>query len=247
MKIFDRVRQKYFPNTLVRVTPRPLSFYVGLMAQGRPFSFSRFGDGEWNAILGSTGENCDGHPYFPELGADLRGALTARPAYFCAMQYRAIRDMGTRMRAFLDVNGVSLDWHDADVFHAASNEAELFPLVNQLRAMKVVVVGPPHLRGMDRTLFHYAQFIEIPPKNCYHARHEIEAQVRRCASSLGPALFSFSASMTSNVLIHRLYPDLGATSWLVDFGSLWDVFVGVLSRGGTASEERLRKNTGRTA
>ncbi len=144
MRFVERFRQKYLPGLLARVKARPVSHYVSMMAAGKPFSFSRFGDGEWNARLGRPGENCDGHEFFPELGADLREALVSRPAYWCGMQYRAIRDMGTAIRAFLDANAVALDWHDADVFHYANNDATLFPLVKQLRAMKVVVVGPAH-------------------------------------------------------------------------------------------------------
>jgi hypothetical protein len=60
-------------------------------------------------------------------------------------------------------------------------------------------------------------------------------------------VYCFSASMTTNVLIHRLYPLMGETSWLIDFGSLWDVYVGVKSRSGYGKEdwtERIRKNLG---
>jgi hypothetical protein len=247
MRFVERFRQKYFPNTLVRVVRMPLSYYVSMLAAGTPFSFSRFGDGEWNAILGRPGENCDGHAFFPELGADLREALVARPAYLCGMQYRAIRDMGTDIRAFLAKNGVMVPWQDADVFHYANNDATLFPLVKQLRAMKVVVVGPAHLRAVNRTLFPYDHFIEIPLKNCYTARRETEAQVREYFNRSGPAVFAFSASMTTNVLIHRLFPLMGPSSWLIDFGSLWDVYVGVKSRGGYASDDwsrRIKKNCG---
>ena len=247
MRSVTRFRQKYLPGSLVRVKRLPVSHYVSALAQGAPFSFSRFGDGEWNAILGRPGENCDGHAFFPELGADLREALASRPAYWCGMQYRAIRDMGTEIRSFLEANSVSIDWQDADVFHYANNDATLFPLVKQLRAMKVVVIGPAHLREVNRKLFPYDHFIEIPLKNCYTARRETERQVRQYYAKSGPAVFAFSASMTANVLIHRLYPDMGATSWLIDFGSLWDVYVGVKSRGGYASEDwsnRIKKNCG---
>jgi hypothetical protein len=247
MKAMDRVRQKYFPNTLVRVARMPLSYYVSMLAAGAPFSFSRFGDGEWNAILNRPGENCDGHAFFPELGADLREALISRRPYLYGMQYRAIRDMGTDIRAFLVNHGVAVPWQDADVFHYANNDGSLFPLVKQLRAMKVVVIGPAHLRAMNSAVFPYEHFIEIPLKNCYLSRENIEQQVRAFYGVFGPAVFAFSASMTTNVLIHRLFPLMGASSWLIDFGSLWDVYVGVKSRGGYAAEDwssRIKKNLG---
>jgi hypothetical protein len=218
-----------------------------MLRSGTPFSFSRFGDGEWNAILDRPGENCDGHAFFPELGADLRQALLSPQPYVYGMQMRAIRDMGGEIRAFLRKGGISMPWQDADVFHYANNDGLLFPLVKQLRSMKVVVVGPAHLRALSDAVFPYVHFVEIPVKNCYLSRSDIEKGVRAYYESSGPAVFAFSASMTTNVLIQNLFPLMGATSWLIDFGSLWDVYVGVKSRGGYAAEDwsvRIRKNLG---
>jgi hypothetical protein len=250
MKWTDKYRQKYLPQTLVRVRRMPLSYYVSMLGQGKPFSFSRFGDGEWNAILGKPGENCDGHEFFPQLGADLRDALLHKHPYLYGMQMRAVKCMGKEMRQFLDNNGISIEWQDADVFHYCNNAATLFPLIRQLRTMKVVVVGPAHLRALQDSVFPYGGFIEIPLKNCYLDKENI---FRRIAgyheeSGTGPAVYAFSASMTANVLIHRLYPLMGKTSWLIDFGSLWDVYVGVKSRSGYEKEDwttRIGKNLGK--
>jgi hypothetical protein len=247
MGLIRKHRQKYFPQSLVRVTRMPLSYYVSMLAGGTPFSFSRFGDGEWNAVLNRPGENCDGHVFFPELGADLREALVSHRPYLYGMQMRAIKGMGFDIRAFLADNGIAVPWQDADVFHYANNDGALFPLVKQLRAMKVVVIGPAHLRAMRDTVFPYDHFIEIPLKNCYLSREDIERQVRSYYDASGPAVFAFSASMTTNVLVHRLFPLMGSSSWLIDFGSLWDVYVGVKSRCGYAAEDwslRIKKNLG---
>ncbi len=244
---FDKFHQKYLPQTFVRVRRMPLSYYVTMLAEGKPFSFSRFGDGEWNAILDKPGENCDGHAFFPELGADLREALVRNLKYLYGMQMRAIKCMGREMRQFLDKNKTCVDWQDADVFHYCNNAGTLFPLVRRLREMKVVVVGPSHLRGLDNFVFPLAGFIEIPLKNCYLGRENIYRRILEYHEKSGPAVYAFSASMTTNVLIHRLYPALGTTSWLIDFGSLWDVYVGVKSRSGYEKEDwtaRIQKNLG---
>jgi hypothetical protein len=247
MRWLDKLRQKYLPQTLVRVRPRPLSYYVSMLRDGRPFSLSRFGDGEWSAILDKPGENCDGHRFFPELGSDLRETLANGKGYYYGMQIRAIRAMGMEIRNFLQSHATAFDWHDADVFHYANNAGTLFPLVQQLRTMKVVVIGPDHLRDLRSSVFSYDGFIDIPLKNCYLDKENIVRRIGeyREKSGPGPAVYAFSASMTTNVLIHRLYPAMGATSWLIDFGSLWDVYVGVKSRSGYEKEDwsaRIRKN-----
>jgi hypothetical protein len=53
--------------------------------------------------------------------------------------------------------------------------------------------------------------------------------------------------MAANVLIHDLHPELGERNWLIDIGSVWDVYAGVLSRGyfeRMAREDLVRHNLG---
>jgi hypothetical protein len=231
-------------NTLQK---RELGYFVDMMKAGKPFSFSRFGDGEWNAILGVEGENCDGHRYFPELGGELGEAIVNKKDYHYGIQYRAIKNLGWGIFRFLRRNGVRMEWCDADVFHYCDNAGTLFPLVRQLRAMKVVVIGPKHLRSIQGKVFDYDHFIEIPEKNCYLEKNSIRDSVREYYEKNGPAVFGFSASMTTNVIIQELYPLMGSSSWLIDFGSLWDTYTGVESRGKKSKEYwdiMIKKNLG---
>jgi hypothetical protein len=224
------LRKRALAETGNPVRAWPLSRYVDLMRAGAPFSFSRFGDGEWSAVFGKEGKNCDGHEYFPALGNDLRQALLGPLPYFYAMQPRAIKTEGREIRSFLLSHRVRIEWHDSDVFHNANGAGRLYPFVRQLRNMKVVLVGPAYLRAIRETVFDYAHFIEVPHTNCYEKKDSLLAEILEYARSSGPAVFAFSASMTANVLIHDLFPRLGATCWLLDLGSLWDVYAGNNSR-----------------
>lgn len=218
------------------VAKKNLSYYIDMLRNDLPFSFARFGDGEWSAILGVQGANCDGHEYFPQLGADLKTAIIDNYEYFYSIQGRAIKYLGKGIRRFLSDNSVKIPWHDSDIFHRCDNAGALFPLVEQLRTMKTVVVGPAHLRAMNKRVFAYEHFIEVPPKNCYLDKDRIRVSVADWFKKEGPAVFCFSASMAANVIIHELFPFMGRTSWLIDFGSLWDCYVGVDSRGGKSKE-----------
>ena len=201
-------------------------------------------------MLGRQGANCDGHEYTPALGSDLRNALLHPLPYFYAMQPRAIKTDGREIGSFLVDNNVRIPWHDADVFHTANGAGKLFPLVNQLRAMKVVLVGPPHLRKICDTVFACDNFIEVPQVNCYEKKDDIRRAMLEYGTSHGPAVFALSASMTANVLVHELFPLLGATCWLLDLGSLWDGYAGVQSRlyfGKGGWKEMAAKNLGTKA
>jgi len=232
----------------IHVDNLPLSWYVEKLARGEPFSFARYGDGEWNAILGVKGANCDGHEYFPTLGAALRGAIERPLPYYYAMQRSALRDMGLRIARFLEKHrGAVRRWHDADVFHRASGKGLLFPLVRQLRCMDIVIIGPPHLRPLSDGVVPYRHFIEISPRNCFVAADDIRAQALAYGQGRRGIVYAFSASMTANVIIHDLFPQLGGSNWLIDFGSLWDAFAGAPSRGyqrDSGFKESLRRNLG---
>jgi hypothetical protein len=212
------------------VVSKGLPYYVAMLKAGKPFSFSRFGDGEWNAILGVQGENCDGHQYFPELGAKLRASLLKKGDYIYALQPRAIRSQRKGLQEFLLQNHIAWKWHNADVFHDANKQGKLLSLVSCLRSMNVVIIGPAVLRGLKEKVFQYADFIEIPPKNCFLATEDIRKSILQTADKNKKTVYAFSASMATKVLIHELFPLIGADSWLIDFGSLWDIYVGRKSR-----------------
>ena len=212
------------------ITNKGLEFYINLMKSHTPFSFSRYGDGEWNAVINLGGANCDGHQYFPELGEDLKKSLCNKGDYFYALQPRAIRSMRKPVQRFFRTQGIRMQWHNADVFHDSNKRGKLFPLIAALRSMDVVMIGPGHLRALQDRVFPYREFLEIPSQNCYLAKEEIKKNVRALAGSHEMTVYAFSASMTTKVLIYELFPEIGKTNWLIDFGSLWDIYVGVKSR-----------------
>ena len=89
-----------------------------------PFTFSRWGDGEWRAVLRQNkkgGQNCDGHKFFPKMGVDLAAVLIGRPQYMLGMQNFSMRIYGKSIQRFLERNNLTdLRWYTADVFHHGS-------------------------------------------------------------------------------------------------------------------------------
>jgi len=210
----------------------PLSYYVGRLLAGEPYSFSRFGDGEWNAILGRPGRNVDGHAYFPKLGDRLAAALTNPGDYLYGLMDRAMAVDGPAIAGFLANHRVRVPWYASDVFHMANQQGTLLPLIDALRRRPVVPVSSAHLRALDGRVFDLDGFIEVPATDCWLEYDRIRDDILAHAGRGGGRVYAFSASMVSNVLIDELHPVLGADNWLIDFGSLWDIYVGQVSRGG---------------
>jgi hypothetical protein len=230
-----------------RLSGLEIEYYVSLLAARKPFSFARYGDGEWAALLGREGANCDGHRYYPELGERLRQAIIKPLPYFYGLQPRAMRSDGREIAKFLRKHDVNIPWHNADVFHDANIDGALLPFIQQLRSLPVVMVGPPHLKDLPSTLFSFAAYIEVPPKDCFLAVEELKARILETGRGRQGLVFALSASMTANVVIHDLYPALGDTHWLLDLGSLWDIYAGVRSRSMHTRldwETIIRRNTG---
>jgi len=236
---------------------KKLDYYVKLLKSNKPFSFSRFGDAEWAAILdyfGSKsgyaffpgGTNSDGGTFFPEMCEELRHIVLNPGDYMYGMLDVAMKFLGDKINTFIAKNDIDISWYEGNLFVGASCTGNLFPLIQQLRKMKVVVIGDKKLKKLNEKVFSYDHFIEIPSNNCYLRKDKIKQEILDYYHKKGPAVFSFTAAATTNILIHELFPVMGRDSWLIDFGTLWDVFVGVRSRSYTKNmiDATISKNLG---
>lgn len=198
-----------------------------------PFSFARYGDGEWNAILGPKkphkNTNCDGHQYFPEMGQELGEIIKSEPQYILGIQSLAMRLRGEEIEQF--VKDLNISWCDADILHKASikgNLDKLFAILNQTPE-KIVIVGPEYLRAI-RSKIKYGTFIAIPQKDCYLVTKQAINECAKIMTSNRGMIFLFSASMATNVWIDQLYIHFGQDNTLLDCGSVFDPYIGVNKR-----------------
>lgn len=196
------------------------------------FAFSRYGDGEWNAILGKVGANCDGHEYFESLGKALRDALISQPNYYLGLQSLAMRVRGLEITKFITANNIRpiSEWGDADILHKASIKEMLPQFFEALDTTPyVLLVAPGYLKQINK-YFKYNAIVEVPTKNCWlHFRkikHDILAILNEQTKRNNYIVVLFAAGMPSNVLVddlHNLYKDKVT---LIDAGSVFDPFVG---------------------
>lgn len=199
------------------------------------FTFSRWGDGEWKALLKrhkNGAGNCDHHTFFPAMGNELANVLKKKPQYMLGMQHLAMRIYGGPISVFLKTNDLEdLRWFESDVFHYGAIHGRLREIVEAVSKRKLLVVGPPHLKHLKNSRLKYWKFVEVPPRNCYLNLQEIYRHVVAATESQkDPLLISVSASMPAEILCDRLYDRFGQHHTIIDFGSLWDPLVGKLSR-----------------
>lgn len=182
------------------------------------YSFSRWGDGEWNCLLGKQGMNCDRHIYFDDLGKRLKSILESSPQYYLGLQNLAKRQRPELIEKY--TKDYNLSWVASDIFHHANAKGDIVHLVNVLRGLDVLLVGGNHLRDFNKSW----RFIEIPRVNCWLSYGETKNKLDVAIKDNTVVLFC--ASMMTNVLID----DFHGRGTLIDLGSVLDPYCGVISR-----------------
>lgn len=212
-----------------------VTFYANRLAKQERFALSRYGDGEFAAILGHSGQNCDGCEYYPNLGSDLRVTLIkpiADENFFYAIGPMATKHLGAEIEQFVERETVNVSpWHSTETMLEASIEGRLAPLIRQLRNQSVLYVGPNRLHSEDGTvagMFPVERYLGVPTKNAYERMWLIDRALREAIRTVQPTVIGFSAGMVSNLLIYNFWKETDAT--LIDFGSIWDGYAGFATR-----------------
>ena len=202
------------------------------LRDNEPFSFSRWGDGEWEAVLNLKGQdeaNCDGHQYFDSMRQELKNILVKKVPYMLGMQRLAYHKMmGRKIDQFLRANHLKasdLWWVDADVFHDASMAGRIKPLFDELKKKKVILVGPAYLKAFKHFDF---DFVEVPVVNCWTERDRVMKDIYAIVDSKPVDTVLFCAGMTSNWMVDQLHGRF--KGFILDIGSLLDPFVGKATR-----------------
>lgn len=191
-----------------------------------PFSFARYGDGEWAAILKSDGENCDGHQYFDDMGTSLSEIIGSPVDYYIGIQPLAIRAMLPRMGALAFPHQNS--FFNADILHKASEYGIIHQFFAAMANRRIILVGPEYLR--DQYVLQIAEHVLIPEKNCWLERDNTLAALHSTLTAENDVVL-FCASMAANVYVDQMYTAYGKKHSFLDIGSLLDPFAGKLSRG----------------
>jgi hypothetical protein len=216
------------------------------MKKRTPFSFARYGDGEWLTIMGFLGmRNSNGCTFTRELRDGLLGVLRdANPYYHAILRValgskRAIDEEGNlhvfkgrqKIAEFLKEVDCKIEWIGGDVFLERSLKGQLFPLIKQIRERRVLYVGNRQLRGLNmkgKRFFPYVSYIPVPPQNSITAREEIVMQVLRDIQSYNIDFVGWSAGLATKVMINDVYNETGGEITQVDFGSMFDGYFGPL-------------------
>lgn len=208
------------PSARPATTETPESFAQWL--SGGPRRWSRWGDGEMQAMVGVEGGNVDGVRYTSELRNALLAAWHSRNGVRRAVSGHALAVAGA---GTLIGQGRPHRW---DWLPGANRAGTLRPLVDALRVMDTLYVGPAFLMPVVRAIWPTGRFVAIPEATAFAERRQIMEAIMAQVAWRKPELIAFSAGPTACVLIEELASRTAAH--LLDLGSIWDAYAGRRSR-----------------
>lgn len=217
----------------------PLRVFTHKLQERSPFVLTRYGDGEWQSILGYEGSTqvVDRQMYTQALREALRETLLqpfVLPDFYYGISPMALR--GTRdgeINGYLAEHEIELDWVNSQIMTFALRDGDpaIKTFLRVLFQRRVLYVGPRFLRDyMWRRRVN--GFIEVPPRDAFRACDKLFEETLDAIKITAPDVIGFSAGATSNVLIYMLRDlvDLHGGLTLIDFGSLFDPLAGKMTR-----------------
>jgi len=202
-------------------TPLPLRTLTEHLKQNKPFSLSRWGDGELAAMFSNNIINADGVKLDRGLGKQLKAVLRQNNPYYHGLLRIGIKAYSKQ----LELTYKDFQWHNGDKLLHEFLKGKGKPFIEQLRTKRILYVGPNHCRQIP--FFDYVDYIEVGSQA--HKDSKVDS-ILRSVRKHNIELIGYSAGPASNIWINTIYNELKETATQVDFGSLFDGFLGIRSR-----------------
>lgn len=205
------------------VKPLTIKGFVKRLETEKGFSFARYGDGTFLSLLGAEGWNCDGARVGSYQAAELEASILDDTIV------HGMGNLAVEVGAgdWLERKKIDIEWFDCNVMNTASHEGKLAPFVKWLRKRQIVFLGPPHLRRLKA--FPVLSFIDVHPTDAFEQLEELEVMAEYAVGREVADTVLISAGPAAPPLVSRIHRNLPYLN-VIDTGSIWDLYVGVLSR-----------------
>lgn len=201
--------------------------FIHFIETNQPFVFAKFGDGEYNAVHGFPGGNCDGTPYTSKLGEEIT---------------RAFRELSPNPNVYIgrwadssqvtDYFGKSVphkvNWENYNMLIFRSS-AEFFnramPYYIALRKAKQqkIYICNQSMVELSRTVLGVTDHVVIDPVNWFETQYaSVLSNVKQCVRTPESLMILTSAGMGAKPLLADLYK-LYPKAILIDIGSAMDL------------------------
>lgn len=221
--------------------PLSIEWFTNQLKENNNFSFARYGDGEFAAVFDDYITNADGVKIDAGLGKQLRAVLRQNQPYYHGLLKIAMTAYSNKIKE----NYNHIQWYNGDLLLGQFLEGKGKPLIQELRKKRILYVGGSHCRGLNQGFFDYVHFIEVPKSTAH--KEDKSQEIIKAVKDYHIDVVGYSAGMASNIWINNVYSELKTDITQIDFGSLWDGFMGRVSRSYIKSDKvdwnELRRKT----
>tara|TARA_R110000772_G_scaffold17946_1_gene49820 strand:- start:59929 stop:60651 length:723 start_codon:yes stop_codon:yes gene_type:complete len=222
-----------------------LKDYIDLLKEGSHFTLGKFGDGELFCLFKALGwmnpklhgeSNADKHLYYKDMGLAIHDTFINEKGYFklCHSDWFTGKGNGRATsqlfnRYIKEFNVEPPELHDATKsFYVDAEAGTLGPLKEQLEKMNFVMVSEPRKRALS---IKYVDFIEVPQINAWLEKDRIKKEMIEMTEKYDNVVFGLSIGMGALPIQDELFPIIGDKCWMISFGSIFDPFINVNTRG----------------
>ena len=211
----------------------PLEFYIERLATKKYFAMPVYGDGEWMCLINDPEIITDtlGGDNHPLLTSTFENNIYRDNVYYGTSFETIYRCIPTHKikkliqylenkRAILE----GINWHDGRIILLKFIEGKLFLFIEQLRKMRVVVIGNEKLRVLKDKVFDYDYFIGISKsrQRGYDFIGIIEKEIRKYRQKKD-TVFLLACGHAAPVVIQRMFLEM-PDNYFIDIGKGLDFF-----------------------
>jgi hypothetical protein len=215
-------------------------YYIDLIKNNIPFSFARYGDGELIIMFN----------YKSVIGRDIGDMIKSiEPMkqifrnhydYFhcklnCTFHTHSLKCFGVdidEVCKFMIETCPDMPFYDGEIWQGLSFSGKIEQLTRELNLYTPVFIGGKHLSNIQYLNgITNMELITVHDRKAWDDFENIKQQIRQKIES-GRRMFCFSMGYAGKIMIDELYSETRGKCFMIDFGSLWDPYCGVLSRNG---------------
>lgn len=206
-----------------------LRLFTSMLRNKTPFAAVKFNDGEWHAINGRKGSNCDNHPYSPALQAGMIAAYQSLngTAYIsdyatnhCAFPEiaKSAARLGNPIKQFT-LFAMLHDLPHAGIYSSLTPELKAFYQAIRDDDRTKVFIGPKRLK--PEQFLNLDQRIDVPMINAFASIKPVIDRAKAIASSLPGSIYLLTCGFCSCLLADDILK-ADPTATVLDLGSALD-------------------------
>ena len=214
----------------------PVEYYLKKIDNKEPFSFIRLGDGEILTMwpLHWLKVNCDGSAFLPEIKEPMKDIFRHKYDYYHCLLDCSFDLNGDLFRKFIEETCPDMDFYNGEVWQEMVGDGRIEELTATIsKDYHPVFVGGSHFENIHllKGFIHEPIHVKVPNKDSFLHINSIMSEISRLFLE-GNRMFLFSAGYTTKIIIDQFYPFIEDEAFMIDMGSVFDPFLGILNRDG---------------